>query len=606
MVIAMLQKLSLFFLVLTLTITSSLFPGMAYAEEEPDPVYTVTWEFHYKFSGAEANAAAPGNDGFSNDFVETAIYKGEAQVKSIEGVSHVEKLSTIANFTHDTDSTWTRDPEFPCPDGWGASSVWDRHIEISDPDRYRDVSTWPDILRLEFGQTGEGTLVVPFPLRDDPRQWTNTGVDKDTVQLCGGGTNQNETPYSYELIGDWPWREGRIPAGMRENLVSTDGGKTYTLHKTATKVIATGPYITKPFTQEFTIDITITGENKAPEVEAGTPLEGAVGQALQLAGEVTDDGLPQPPGEVTSEWSVETSPQGSSVIFTDDSDPATTATFSAPGDYILKLTASDGEKETSDTVSVTITGFDILTPADGAQINKHMQQVQPGTINFSWTEVADATHYLVSLRDVATGDYKKENANVGLNTSFSESTNGFTFGHEYEFSVTAMTNGSPMEDAVMFKIKVLPEITDPLTQQLHSGQIVWTNTSPDLIPARDTFVQLLQANNWTISYTSAYRTLYYQEHFYLIVDNLKDSHLSPADQALLEQEKAQHGLGTVVALPNQNSPHVQGIAFDANIYDENGNALNGKTWINSQVEDLAVQAGFKKPPHNDKVHFQLK
>jgi hypothetical protein len=34
--------------------------------------------------------------------------------------------------------------------------------------------------------------------------------------------------------------------------------------------------------------------------------------------------------------------------------------------------------------------------------------------------------------------------------------------------------------------------------------------------------------------------------------------------------------------------------------------LNTFTWIDPQLEKLATkQAGFKKPPHGDNVHFQL-
>ncbi len=72
-----------------------------------------------------------------------------------------------------------------------------------------------------------------------------------------------------------------------------------------------------------------------------------------LDGTVTDDGLPDPPGAVTITWS-QVSGSGA-VTFGDPSAVDTTATFSAPGTYVLRLTADDGALTASDEVTITVT-----------------------------------------------------------------------------------------------------------------------------------------------------------------------------------------------------------------------------------------------------------
>lgn len=69
-------------------------------------------------------------------------------------------------------------------------------------------------------------------------------------------------------------------------------------------------------------------------------------------GTVTDDLLPDPPGTLTTGWSVVTGP--GTVTFGDSTSVATTATFSTPGVYELRLTADDGSASTSDTVTLAV------------------------------------------------------------------------------------------------------------------------------------------------------------------------------------------------------------------------------------------------------------
>ena len=79
--------------------------------------------------------------------------------------------------------------------------------------------------------------------------------------------------------------------------------------------------------------------NSAPQVEAGADFEITLPAPAELDGIVTDDGLPDPPGIITSDWSMTSGP--GTVTFEDATALLTTARFSQHGDYVLRLTAKD-------------------------------------------------------------------------------------------------------------------------------------------------------------------------------------------------------------------------------------------------------------------------
>ena len=95
------------------------------------------------------------------------------------------------------------------------------------------------------------------------------------------------------------------------------------------------------------------GGNGAPVVDAGPPQTVRWPQdTVTLSGFVNDDGHPFPPSLVASLWSKQSGP--GSVAFGSASSPSTTATFSAPGSYVLRLEGDDSEEQRSDTVSILL------------------------------------------------------------------------------------------------------------------------------------------------------------------------------------------------------------------------------------------------------------
>lgn len=89
--------------------------------------------------------------------------------------------------------------------------------------------------------------------------------------------------------------------------------------------------------------------NQAPEVNAGQDCKVRGLEPLALDATVGDDGLPA--GKMlTVTWSKITGP--GLVEFDDSHSVDTTATFSLHGQYVVRLQASDGEKTSSDEVTV--------------------------------------------------------------------------------------------------------------------------------------------------------------------------------------------------------------------------------------------------------------
>jgi len=93
--------------------------------------------------------------------------------------------------------------------------------------------------------------------------------------------------------------------------------------------------------------------NHSPEVSASCePNIIFSDETVALSGLVSDDGFPGTPGIVTTKWIQVDGP--GIVTFGDPNAVNTTATFSYPGTYTLRLTAYDGELTTSSELSVTV------------------------------------------------------------------------------------------------------------------------------------------------------------------------------------------------------------------------------------------------------------
>jgi len=101
------------------------------------------------------------------------------------------------------------------------------------------------------------------------------------------------------------------------------------------------------------IQIIVAGtQNQPPVVNAGPDQTITLPAAAKLAGTATDDGLPNPPGKLTTTWTMVSGP--GQVVIGNPSSPSTTATFPTSGVYVLRLTASDGSLSASDDIQIVV------------------------------------------------------------------------------------------------------------------------------------------------------------------------------------------------------------------------------------------------------------
>jgi hypothetical protein len=138
----------------------------------------------------------------------------------------------------------------------------------------------------------------------------------------------------------------------------------------------------KMFEVSFEVDF-----NAIPSVDAGQNQTISFGTIADLDGTVSDDGNPDPPGEVTTTWSAVSVPQpGARVDFGDPSAVDTTATFHVPGDYTLRLTADDSELTNFDDVSISVQIVANQAPTVSAGSDQTVTLLEDATLNGNVTD----------------------------------------------------------------------------------------------------------------------------------------------------------------------------------------------------------------------------
>lgn len=127
------------------------------------------------------------------------------------------------------------------------------------------------------------------------------------------------------------------------------------------KVNVYGEQINVPYEvkdgEDYILSIKATNPdpNQAPEVHAGADQEGEYKlDSFNLAGSAKDDNLGNPNGTLTFAWEAKSKPEGAKVTFGKPDSLRTSFEGDTPGEYVLKLTASDGELSSSDTVKITV------------------------------------------------------------------------------------------------------------------------------------------------------------------------------------------------------------------------------------------------------------
>jgi hypothetical protein len=156
--------------------------------------------------------------------------------------------------------------------------------------------------------------------------------------------------------------------------------------------------------------------NQPPVVSAGPDQELTLPAVASLDGTVTDDGLPSPPGALSTTWSLVSGP--GTVTFGDAGAADTTASFSTAGSYALRLTASDGELSASDDVAVTVNTAGQLTVMTKATIH---DAGDASAYSFAPVAASDGLLYVVFANtSVGTGTAPAATSVSGAGLTFEE------------------------------------------------------------------------------------------------------------------------------------------------------------------------------------------
>ena len=201
--------------------------------------------------------------------------------------------------------------------------------------------------------------------------------------------------------------------------------------------------------------------NTPPIVDAGPGQAVTLPAAASLDGTVTDDGLPNPPGALTTTWGVVSGGQGT-VTFADPNAVDTTASFSAAGTYVLRLTANDGGATASDTVTVTVTGGIVppvpnQPPAVNAGPDQAVTLPAAATLNGTVTDdgLPNPPGEVTTTWGVVSGPGTVTFADPNA----VDTTASFSAAGTYELSLTADDGGLVASDTVIVTVTAAPTPT---------------------------------------------------------------------------------------------------------------------------------------------------
>lgn len=180
-----------------------------------------------------------------------------------------------------------------------------------------------------------------------------TTLEDTPVSVLFSSSRSQGEGVTYEIVNGYAPTKGRLEGVGNQRIyipnAHVSGAESFKYRAVYNGTLA-GP--------EATVSITITPVNDPPLVYAGPNTNVQAGVALTLQGQITD--VDTALANTSVEWRIDQKPTGGEVVFSDANALNSTATFSLPGQYLLRLTANDGFVR-SDTVLINVT--DATPPA---------------------------------------------------------------------------------------------------------------------------------------------------------------------------------------------------------------------------------------------------
>jgi uncharacterized protein YjiK len=153
---------------------------------------------------------------------------------------------------------------------------------------------------------------------------------------------------------------------------------------------------------EMTAPVPNPPSNTPPQVNAGSDQSISIDVQALLSGSVMDDGNPDPPGALTTQWSLISGP--GAVSFVDPSAVITSVSFSHIGTYVLRLTASDGQLISYDELTLIVTGIggSIIQDVRVAASSDDAEEYDSGSVSLTSSDLElvedGSTHQTVGIR----------------------------------------------------------------------------------------------------------------------------------------------------------------------------------------------------------------
>ena len=189
-------------------------------------------------------------------------------------------------------------------------------------------------------------------------------------------------------------------------------------------------------TDTTTVTVALANNNP-PTVNAGEDQTIISTGSATLSGSTDDDGQPNPPAAVTVTWSKVSGP--GTVTFANASAANTTATFSAPGTYVLALSASDGNVTADDTITIIVNEAPKVVVGPAKTVNLGQSAALTGTVTDDGRP-APATLTTTWSKVSGPGTVTFGNANAANTTAT------FSAGGEYVLRLT-VTDGNATTSA---------------------------------------------------------------------------------------------------------------------------------------------------------------
>lgn len=203
-----------------------------------------------------------------------------------------------------------------------------------------------------------------------------------------------------------------------------------------------------------TVDVPPT-QNVVPVVNAGPDQTITLPGVASLVATVSDDGLPNPPGAVSTTWSKMSGP--GTVTFVDANARSTTANFSVAGSYVLRLTGNDSALQASDDVSITVNpGVTNQAPSVNAGPDQTITLPASAILNGTASDDGLPTNSLTTTWSIVTGPGTVTFANA----SSAKTTATFSASGAYVLNLKASDGTLTASDDVLILVNPVPVVKD--------------------------------------------------------------------------------------------------------------------------------------------------